>query len=162
MSMTLIVEEILGYLNSLSSFDILFMSANIILMLLIVSLIYIIKMDNKQLITVEDNTDISLDALEKKLNINATTDIYEENEENRAIISYEELVKTSNIPVIKYKEEETIEGLLVKAIDVNNLIETMDPKPITHPATYSASVSHNAISKEKQEELVKAIEKLNI
>jgi len=162
MSITLIVEEVIEYINSLNSFDILFMSANIILMLLLVSLIYVIKMDNKDTIVASEDYDISLDVLEKKLNINANTNIYEENEENRAIISYDELVSTTSIPVIKYKEEENIEGLLVKAIDINNLIETMDPKPITHPATYNVANGHNAISKEKQEELLSALERLDI
>ena len=87
---------------------------------------------------------------------------YEKKQEEEAIISYDELIKTQSIPVLKYKNEEEINGLLVKAIDVNNLIETMDPKPISHPVTYNAmKKTHRAISVLKEEELVITLRKLD-
>ena len=52
---------------------------------------------------------------------------------------------------------------MVKAIDVNNLIETMDPKPISHPVVYSVNKEKKyvAISKIKEEELLLSLKKLN-
>ena len=115
-----------------------------------------------------DDSDISLEALTTKLQENTTivrTDLtkFENEEETKAIISYDELVNTQSIPVLRYKNEEEINGLLVRAIDVNNLIETMDPKPISHPAVYSVNKEkkHVAISKLKEEELLLSLKKLN-
>jgi len=150
MNMVLFVKEIINYIDSLSTMDILFMGSSIVLMLLLVTFIYVLKIDDKEPL-LEDNSDISLDALTKKMTDNISTNVFEVKEETKAIISYDELVNTASIPVIKYKEEEDLDGLLVKAIDVNNLIETMDPKPITHPATYNVNKGHNAISKIKKQ-----------
>ena len=166
-----IAKNLLGYFNSLNAYDIVFIGANIVLMLLIASFIYVLKIKDKkevpETITVDTkDSDISLEALTTKLQNNnlVREDLtrFETEEETKAIISYDELIKTQSIPVLKYKNEEEINGLLVKAIDVNNLIETMDPKPISHPVTYNAlKNSHRAISALKEEELVITLKKLD-
>lgn len=165
-----IAKNLLGYFNSLNAYDIVFISANIVLMLLVASFIYVLKIKDKEVletITVDTkDSDISLEALTTKLQNNnlVREDLtrFETEEETKAIISYDELIKTQIIPVLKYKNEEEINGLLVKAIDVNNLIETMDPKPISHPVTYNAlKNSHRAISALKEEELVITLKKLD-
>ena len=166
-----IAKNLLEYFNSLNAYDIVFMGANVVLMLLIASFIYVLKIKDKVIedeIVLNDasDSDISLEALTNKLqNNNLVRDDltpFESEEETKAIISYDELIKTQSIPVLKYKNEEEINGLLVKAIDVNNLIETMDPKPISHPVTYNAMKnSHRAISALKEEELVITLKKLN-
>lgn len=166
-----IAKNLLEYFNSLNAYDIVFMGANVVLMLLIASFIYVLKIKDKvtnEEVVLNDasDSDISLEALTTKLqNNNLVRDDltpFESEEETKAIISYDELIKTQSIPVLKYKNEEEINGLLVKAIDVNNLIETMDPKPISHPVTYNAiKNSHHAISALKEEELVITLKKLN-
>ncbi len=166
-----IAKNLLEYFNSLNAYDIVFMGANVVLMLLIASFIYVLKIKDKVIedeVVLNDasDSDISLEALTNKLqNNNLVRDDltpFESEEETKAIISYDELIKTQSIPVLKYKNEEEINGLLVKAIDVNNLIETMDPKPISHPVTYNAMKnSHRAISALKEEELVITLKKLN-
>lgn len=170
-----IAKNLLEYFNSLNTYDIIFIGANILLMMLLVTFVYVLKFKDKReevtnTIVVDDidNSDISLAALTTKLQENTTvvrTDLtkFENEEETKAIISYDELVNTQSIPVLKYKNEEEINGLLVKAIDVNNLIETMDPKPISHPAVYSATKEkkYAAISKVKEEELLLSLKKLN-
>ena len=158
-----IARNLLEYFNSLNTYDIIFIGANILLMMLLVTFIYVLKFkDKKEEVTntiVVDNSDISLEALTSKLQESTAvirTDLtkFENEEETKAIISYDELINTQSIPVLKYKNEEEINGLLVRAIDVNNLIETMDPKPISHPAVYNAN-------KEKKEELLLSLKKLN-
>lgn len=167
-----IARNLLEYFNSLNTYDIIFIGANILLMMLLVTFAYVLKFkDNKEEVTntiVVDNSDISLEALTTKLQENTAvvrTDLtkFENEEETKAIISYDELVNTQGIPVLKYKNEEEINGLLVRAIDVNNLIETMDPKPISHPAVYNANKNkkYAAISKVKEEELLLSLKKLN-
>lgn len=167
-----IARNLLEYFNSLNTYDIIFIGANILLMMLLVTFVYVLKFkDKKEEVTntiVVDNSDISLEALTSKLQENTAvirTDLtkFENEEETKAIISYDELINTQSIPVLKYKNEEEINGLLVRAIDVNNLIETMDPKPISHPAVYNANKEkkYAAISKVKEEELLLSLKKLN-
>lgn len=167
-----IARNLLEYFNSLNTYDIIFIGANILLMMLLVTFAYVLKFKyKKEEVTntiVVDNSDISLEALTTKLQENTAvvrTDLtkFENEEETKAIISYDELVNTQGIPVLKYKNEEEINGLLVRAIDVNNLIETMDPKPISHPAVYNANKNkkYAAISKVKEEELLLSLKKLN-
>ena len=167
-----IARNLLEYFNSLNTYDIIFIGANILLMMLLVTFIYVLKFkDKKEEVTntiVVDNSDISLEALTSKLQESTAvirTDLtkFENEEETKAIISYDELINTQSIPVLKYKNEEEINGLLVRAIDVNNLIETMDPKPISHPAVYNANKEkkYAAISKVKEEELHLSLKKLN-
>lgn len=167
-----IARNLLEYFNSLNTYDIIFIGANILLMMLLVTFAYVLKFkDKKEEVTntiVVDNSDISLEALTTKLQENTAvvrTDLtkFENEEETKAIISYDELVNTQGIPVLKYKNEEEINGLLVRAIDVNNLIETMDPKPISHPVVYNANKNkkYAAISKVKEEELLLSLKKLN-
>lgn len=168
---SVIAKNLLEYFNSLNAYDIVFIGANIVLMLLIASFIYVLKIKEKPQVKEEvladmKDSDISLEALTTKLQnktlVREDLTPFEEEEETKAIISYDELIKTQSIPVLKYKNEEEINGLLVKAIDVNNLIETMDPKPISHPATYNAMKNaHRAISALKEEELVITLRKLN-
>ena len=167
-----IARNLLEYFNSLNTYDIIFIGANILLMMLLVTFIYVLKFkDKKEEVTntiVVDNSDISLEALTSKLQESTAvirTDLtkFENEEETKAIISYDELINTQSIPVLKYKNEEEINGLLVRAIDVNNLIETMDPKPISHPAVYNDNKEkkYAAISKVKEEELLLSLKKLN-
>lgn len=167
----IVAKNLLEYFNSLNAYDMIFMGANIVLMLLIATFIYVLKIkDNsavkEEVLTDTKDSDISLEALTTKLQNNPLVreDLtpFESEEETKAIISYDELIKTQSIPVLKYKNEEEINGLLVKAIDVNNLIETMDPKPISHPVTYNAmKKAHRAISALKEEELVITLRKLD-
>lgn len=174
MNMVMIIaRNLLEYFNSLNTYDIIFIGANILLMMLLVTFVYVLKFKDKKQEAININTacvddsDISLEALTTKLQENTAvvrTDLtkFENEEETKAIISYDELVNTQSIPVLKYKNEEEINGLLVKAIDVNNLIETMDPKPISHPVTYNAmKKTHRAISALKEEELVITLRKLD-
>ena len=168
---SVIAKNLLEYFNSLNAYDIVFIGANIVLMLLIASFIYVLKIKEKpqvkkEVLTDMKDSDISLEALTTKLQnktlVREDLTPFESEEETKAIISYDELIKTQSIPVLKYKNEEEINGLLVKAIDVNNLIETMDPKPISHPATYNVMKNaHRAISALKEEELVITLRKLN-
>ena len=165
-----IARNLLEYFNSLNTYDIIFIGANILLMMLLVTFIYVLKYKKEEVTNtiVVDNSDISLEALTSKLQESTAvirTDLtkFENEEETKAIISYDELINTQSIPVLKYKNEEEINGLLVRAIDVNNLIETMDPKPISHPAVYNANKEkkYAAISKVKEEELLLSLKKLN-
>ena len=141
-----IARNLLEYFNSLNTYDIIFIGANILLMMLLVTFIYVLKFkDKKEEVTntiVVDNSDISLEALTSKL------------QESTAVIRTD---------LTKFENEEEINGLLVRAIDVNNLIETMDPKPISHPAVYNANKEkkYAAISKVKEEELLLSLKKLN-
>ena len=106
-----VAKNLLEYFNSLNTYDIIFIGANILLMMLLVTFVYVLKFKDKReevtnTIVVDDidNSDISLAALTTKLQENTTvvrTDLtkFENEEETKAIISYDELVNTQSIPV---------------------------------------------------------------
>ena len=124
MNMVMVIaRNLLEYFNSLNTYDIVFIGANILLMMLLVMFAYVLKFKDKKQEAININTacvddsDISLEALTTKLQENTAvvrTDLtkFENEEETKAIISYDELVNTQSIPVLKYKNEEEINGLL--------------------------------------------------
>ena len=112
----IVAKNLLEYFNSLNAYDMIFMGANIVLMLLIATFIYVLKIkDNsvvkEEVLTDTKDSDISLEALTTKLQNNPLVreDLtpFESEEETKAIISYDELIKTQSIPVLKYKNEES-------------------------------------------------------
>lgn len=171
------INDLISFLSTLNFVDIVFFTAVITLLILVVVLLYILKTsdDDKETSKLDlklDNTneikDLDLVSLTKELEsakeepkaINLTK--YEEEQEKKAIISYDELINTQSIPIINYKEEHDMDGLTVKAIDINNLVDTMEPKPITHPTEYTVEKENKPvlISYEKEEDFLRTLKKL--
>ncbi len=132
-----VINDTIGFIKTLSFVDIVFFFAVLTLMLLIITLIYFIK-ENK-----EEDIDISsFDNQNKKDNNHEIMDLkeitaalenaepstvnlnkYEEEQEEKAIISYEELLKHKNDFALNYSEEENIDDeLTIKKVDLDNLI----------------------------------------
>ena len=85
----------------------------------------------------------------KEVNLNR----YEEEQEEKAIISYEELLNRKNDFAINYSEEENIdEELTIKKVDLDNLIN----KEVTEPQHISVTV----ISYDKEEAFLQALKTL--
>ena len=109
------LEDILGFLYALSMGDYFFLIGTFLLILALIYIIYIIKrddcfMDEKRY--EKDGENDSMDILSicekieseyKPSTIELTS--YEEEQENNAIISYDELVKNKNANTIKYDQE---------------------------------------------------------
>ena len=154
-------------LSLLNMADIILFGATITLIILIIFLIYVIRIsDNKYL---DNLPEVNVNELKKDVKdaslINNSNQVlsYEAEQEAKAIISYDELVNTKSIPVINYQKEEEIEGLTVKKIDLNNLANTTEPKPIAVNEVNAVTPNNSRgklISYAKEEEFLATLKKL--
>ena len=161
------------FIKSLSLIDVLFIVALIGLVVLIVTLIYIVKMNNEEEIdTIDeynDDDELDLASISKEIEENPTKPItlndYEKEQEEKAIISYDELIKTKDIPLeeINYKNEEDLDGLTVKTVDQDELT-----KPIELPKIKLKNIKKDEkedkkllIGYEEEEEFLKTLKKLD-
>lgn len=170
-----IFQDTIHFLKTLSFTDYIFFFAVLALMLLIITLIYFI-FDNK----VDDNDyPSSVDKEKKDIDIShfdeedAITDLreiteaidkasennvvnlndYESEQEEKAIISYDELLKRKKAYALNYSEEENLEqDLIVKKVDLNHLVnEDMPIEP---------NIKVTVISYKKEEAFLEALKTL--
>ena len=122
-----IIENIFGFLYTLSMGDYIFLIATFIIILAFVYVLYLIKKDEDNN-TLCSNDDISyLENVKEKLeseykpNEIELTD-YEKEQEESAIISYDELIKNKNKMIISYDEnyKSDTEDINVKKIMLND------------------------------------------
>lgn len=122
-----IIENIFGFLYTLSMGDYIFLIATFVIILAFVYVLYIIKRD-EDMGSLYSNDDISyLENVKEKLeseykpNEIELTD-YEKEQEESAIISYEELIKNKNKMNISYDKnyKSDIEEINVKKIMLND------------------------------------------
>ena len=138
------------FFKSLTLYDILFLLSLLVLFIMLVSLVYVFKINKDELDDSNDddknndvnkkknnikksnvnkkdnvNEDLNLLELTKELEEKKSTNIslndYEREQEEKAIISYDELLAaTGSIDIpISYKKEENVDGLLIKAVDLD-------------------------------------------
>ncbi len=163
-----ILNDTINFLKTLSFVDVVFFAAVLVLMLLIITLIYFLN-ENK---TSQNTNEISnqpelplqpenaIDdlkaitaALENAEPSTINLNDYEEEQEERAIISYEELLKHKNDFALNYSEEESIgDDLTIKKVDLDNLVN----KEITIKPELNVTV----ISYEKEEAFLEALKTL--
>ena len=125
-----LVSDIIGFIKNLNQVDFLLYFAILVLIILVVSLIYIIKTsDEEEEFEVEDLDDEDIDLSEIVTNIENTSPpaieftSYEKEQEEKAIISYEELLAKSKEGIVSYNEEEIENAeISIKKIDLDNII----------------------------------------
>ena len=165
-----IIKDTISFIKTLSFVDIVFFFAVLALMLLIITLIYFIKENKEE--EKEDNFDFfdkddndktpktemeSLKAISEALEQAEPTAIdlnkYEEEQEEKAIISYEELKSRRNDFAINYTDEEEIaEDVSVKKVDLEHLLnKNVEVKP---------ELKVSVISYEKEEAFLDALKRL--
>lgn len=146
-----ILSNIKEFLSSLTVIDVTFFFAVLLLMILIVTLLFFIKLNEESKDKDEDIEKIVNDleenkneeevkyysddeegelldlesitkALENKQNENIDLTAFEEEQEKDAIISYDELINKTKTGSINYKSENVMDDLVVKEVDLDNLI----------------------------------------
>jgi len=174
-----IFKDILGFLNTLTFIDLVFFFSVVILIILIVSLIYFIKINDEVFETsikeekkdVLENIEIEtpmiydeneegelldLQALTKQLEENKSMNIdltaYEKEQEERAIISYEELLSKTSNSQINYEDEEVIDDITIKKVDLANLIKEAEPE--------EQKIKVQVISYDREEAFLQALKQL--
>ena len=165
-----IISDTVSFLKTLSFVDVVFFFAVLALMLLVIVLIYFLKenQDGDNDITSnyglfdkkidEPKTEMEslkkiTEALEQAEPSTIDLNKYEEEQEERAIISYEELLQKKNDFALNYSEEEALDDdLTVKKVDLDNLINKDIPvKP---------KIKVSVISYQKEEAFLKALREL--
>ncbi len=122
--MSSILKDVIGFLKNFSHIDLLLYMAILVLIILVVSLIYIIRISDQE--EPEETEDVNLKDVVKTIENNepSTIDLtnYENEQEEKAIISYDELLKRKEEKNINYNEEKVIdEGVRVRQISLDKI-----------------------------------------
>ena len=78
---------------------------------------------------------------------------YEKDQEEKAIISYEELLQKHNRYALNYEKEEVLDDLIVKKVNLNDLVNKNEEERITSEV--------RVISYQKEEAFLDALKELN-
>ena len=127
-------SDIIGFMKNLNPVDFLLYFSILILIILVVSLIYIIKTSDEEEKEVFSAEEIDLkevvNEIEESVPPNIPFTSYEKDQEEKAIISYEELLAKNKTGRINYNEEAVLEDdISVKKIDLDHIINAQKKIP---------------------------------
>ena len=180
------INSFINFIKSLNTMDIIFLIAIIGLFILLVSLIYVIKINNDD-IEVEDYEDedditnnfnqisadeeLDLVKLKKEIEENEKNPInlndYEKEQEEKAVISYDELLALKDIDnTISYKNEKNLDGLTIKSVDTEFLTKPIELLKNTQNIKKERIVEEKnspsvLISYDKEEAFLETLKKMN-
>lgn len=150
---------LINIIGDLTIVDMIVLIALMTFIILIISVIYIYKIstleedydDEREVNDMLDLKEITkqIEEATRAVNINLTP--YEQEQEEKAIISYDELVRSNNSMKINYKEEKQDAGVTVKQVDLDNIAK-YDKN--------SSDTKVNIISYEKEEAFLEALKNL--
>ena len=153
-----IFSDIWSLLMALRLVDIIFFFSVLILMVLVVTLIYFIKINNveepKKDLEETQEMKIAKELRDSMKNNDATikfTD-YEKDQEDKAIISYDELVNKGANYELNYETEEMHDDLSVKKVDLDNLVNKSN--------STASNIEVRVISFQKEEAFLEALKRL--
>ena len=189
--MQAILQDLLTFFQSLNLNDIIFFSAIMSLIILVISMIYFLRVNKEEETSIEvdefsqellkevggtpDNEEdtipktrplpkaedepdtlIDLDTITKNLEnqeINADLTKYEEEQEEKAIISYDELLQHTDQLKINYLDETTHDGVSIKQVDMEHMTVAEDKVDTKTPEI-------TLISYDKEEAFLKTLKDL--
>lgn len=137
--------------------DIIFFFAVLILMILIVTLIYFIKINNEtEEKDLEETQEMKIakelrDSMKNSEPTIKFTD-YEKDQEDKSIISYDELLNKGNNYELNYEKEEMHDDLSVKKVDLDNLVNKNN--------NTVSNIEVRLISFQKEEAFLEALKRL--
>ena len=162
--MVSIIDDILDFVKTLTLVDFVFYFSIMILIILIVSLIYIVRnseddelLFNEEKSNEEENLDLASIAkeIDERPSNNIDLTAYQQEQEEKAIISYDELINHQKNYAINYKEENSNLGINIKEIDTNNISISTDKSE-------KSKQDHNfVLSYDKEEAFLATLKKLN-
>lgn len=153
------INDISNFIKSISFMDYVFFFTVVFLMILIVCLIYFIRI-NEEVLEKEEKIDTpeglkeiaeAMKNAEEKKPVTFTS--YEKEQEEKAIISYEELLNKSGH--ISYVEENRCDDVLVKRVDMNSLFNPIEGEKVEAP-----KIEVRLMSFEKEEEFLRTLKEL--
>lgn len=151
-------SDIWEFLKTLNFVDIIFFFAVLILMVLVVTLIYFIKINNEDEVKNEKEETAEMKIVKEiqenlgkeEPTINFTE--YEKDQEDKAIISYDELLGKNNNYSLNYEKEEVQDDLSIKKVDLDNLVN--------HNIKSEPKIDVRVISFAKEEAFLEALKQL--
>lgn len=152
-----LIYDIWDFLSALRLVDVVFFLAVLILMILVVTLIYFIKINNEEEVKKEESEEVKIakeirDSMNNSENKVTFTD-YEKEQEDKAIISYDELLtKGSKNYELNYETEEKHDDLVVKKVDLDNIVKKSNDNV--------ANIEVRVISFQKEEAFLEALKRL--
>ena len=120
------LKDIILFLKNLTFVDYVFFFTVIFLIILVVSLVYFIKInedviEKEEKLTDPDNLKNIAAAIKKEAKPITFTS-YEQEQEDKAIISYDELLSNTGEYQLNYSSEDDSAGISVKKFDLDNLV----------------------------------------
>lgn len=155
-----IFNDIYNFLLALRFVDIVFYFSILILMILVIILIYFIKinkLEEEEKNKLGETQEMKI-AKELKENMNKEEKMiqftdYEQDQENKAIISYDELVNKENKNYeLNYETEEMHDDLSVKKVNLDNLVNKSN--------SAVSNIEVRVISFQKEEAFLEALKRL--
>ena len=150
--------NISAFLKSITFIDYIFFFSVIFLIILVVSLIYFIKINEEIIDSTEKVEDA--DNLKEIINNIKATDPkpmtftpYEKEQEDKAIISYDELLSNTGSYELNYVNEEVKDDLTIKKVDLNNIANQSMQIEVTNKEV-------PLLSLKREEEFLKALKEL--
>ncbi len=150
--------NISAFLKSITFIDYIFFFSVIFLIILVVSLIYFIKINEEIIDSTEKVEDA--DNLKEIINNIKATDPkpitftpYEKEQEDKAIISYDELLSNTGSYELNYVNEEVKDDLTIKKVDLNNIANQNMQIEVTNKEVHLLSLK-------REEEFLKALKEL--
>lgn len=153
-----LLNDIWNLLMELRLVDIIFFFSVLILMVLIVVLIYFIKInkddDDKKKLEETQEMKIAKELRDSMKNNDATIKFtnYEKDQEDKAIISYDELINKNTNYDLNYETEEMHDDLLIKKVDLDNLVNKN--------SLSTSNIEVRVISFQKEEAFLEALKRL--
>lgn len=152
-----IIENMFGFLYTLSMGDYLFLIGTFLIILAFLYMLFLIKSDEEK--NIEINEEISMiesikNSIETDYNpVNIELTDYEKEQEETAIISYDELIKNKNKINISYDEEYVpmTEEILIKKININDFSKEQEN---------NSSLQVRLMSYDKEEAFLEALKNL--
>jgi len=118
--------DVMAFLKTLTFVDYILYFAILILIILVVSLIYLLKTTNIDEEESEYSEEFDIANAVEELSNNKTQNIvltdYEKEQEEKAIISYEELVNSIKKNKINYEDEITDSDIKIRKVNLDNLL----------------------------------------
>lgn len=152
-----IFSDIGDFFSSLSFIDIVFFFLVMILIILVVTLIYFIRInEDEKKDKLEETAEMKIvkelkESMDKENSVVINLSDYEKDQEDKAIISYDELLNKSNRYGLNYEKEELHDDVTVKKVDLDNISSnTID----------SSKSETRVISFAKEEAFLEALKRL--
>lgn len=152
-----IFTDIGDFFSSLTFIDIVFFFLVLILIILVVTLIYFIKINEDQKSdNLEETAEMKIvkeinENMNKEDSVVINLSDYEKDQEDKAIISYDELLSKSNKYGLNYEKEELHDDVSVKKVDLENISSNIED---------DTKIETRVISFSKEEAFLEALKRL--